>query len=83
VLENAIKFSTGTVEVVAHADGASVMVDVIDEGGSGAPGAGLGLAIARGFAGVNDCALSLEPRGGGTVARLTLPATRLPAGIGA
>jgi two-component system sensor histidine kinase KdpD len=83
LIENALKFSTGTVDIDARSVGASVVVDVIDQGGAGAPGAGLGLAIARGFAGVNDCALSVEPQGGGTVARLTLPATHLPAGIGA
>jgi two-component system, OmpR family, sensor histidine kinase KdpD len=83
LIENALKFSTSTVQIDAHSDGPSVVVEVIDQGGAGAPGAGLGLAIARGFAGVNGCTLSVEPHGGGTVARLTLPATRLPAGIGA
>jgi two-component system sensor histidine kinase KdpD len=85
LIENAIKFSTGTVEIVAHADADAdtVVAEVIDQGGAGAPGAGLGLAIARGFADVNRCALGVEPHGRGTVARLTLPATRLPAGIGA
>jgi two-component system, OmpR family, sensor histidine kinase KdpD len=83
LIENALKFSTGKVEIDARADGASVVVEVIDQGGAGAPGAGLGLAIARGFAGVNGCTLTIEPHGAGTVARLTLPATRLPAGIGA
>jgi two-component system sensor histidine kinase KdpD len=47
-----------------------------------APGAGLGLAIARGFADVNGGGLSLTPRiGGGTCARLVLRGRRLPAGI--
>jgi two-component system sensor histidine kinase KdpD len=83
VIENALKFSTGTVEITARTDGASVVVEVIDEGGAGSPGAGLGLAIARGFARVNECELSVAPRGRGTVALLAMPAARLPARIGA
>ena len=83
LIENALKFSTGTVEIDARAEGASVVVDVIDQGGAGrlAP-----VSVSRSRAAspsVNGCTLSIEPRGGGTVARLTLPATRLPAGIGA
>jgi signal transduction histidine kinase len=47
----------------------------------GASGAGLGLAIASGFAEVNGVELALEPReGGGTRARLTLAAESIPAG---
>jgi two-component system, OmpR family, sensor histidine kinase KdpD len=46
----------------------------------GASGAGLGLAIASGFAEVNGVDLALEPReGGGTCARLTLVAESVPA----
>ena len=59
------------------------MIEIVDEGGAGSPGAGLGLAIARGFAGVNDCTVVLEQRGAGSVARLTLPAPRLPMPVGA
>ena len=46
----------------------------------GASGAGLGLAIASGFAEVNGVQLALEAReGGGTCARLTLAAESVPA----
>jgi two-component system sensor histidine kinase KdpD len=45
-------------------------------------GSGLGLAIANGFVGVNGGALSLEVRpGGGTCARITLPAERVPEAV--
>ncbi len=82
VLENALKFSDQPVEVVARPRQSTIVVDVLDEGGTGSPGAGIGLAIARGFAAVNGCTLSVEARqAGGTLARLTLPATRLPEGV--
>lgn len=82
LIENALKFSAGRVEVIARASGATVIVDVIDEGGAGSPGAGLGLSIAHGFAEVNGCSVTVDGRAeGGTVARLTLPATQLPEGI--
>ena len=54
VIENAIKFSLGAVDISSRSEGSSVVIEVADEGGAGAPGAGLGLAIARGFAPVND-----------------------------
>src|SRR4051812_29860248 len=83
LIENAIKFSAGIVEISSRANGETVVVEIRDEGGTGSPGAGLGLAIARGFARVNDSTVDLEPWGPGTVARVTLPAAALPAGIGA
>jgi two-component system sensor histidine kinase KdpD len=83
LLDNALKFSTGRVLVDAHGEGEGlVVVEVSDEGGAGAPGAGLGLSIARGFAEVNGARVEIEPRAsGGTVARLVLPAGRVPAGV--
>jgi two-component system sensor histidine kinase KdpD len=81
LLDNALKFSRDTVEVVARADGETLVVDVHDRGGAGVPGAGIGLSIARGFAEVNGGTVELQQRaGGGTTARLVLPAVRLPAG---
>ncbi|HEY2327734.1 MAG TPA: DUF4118 domain-containing protein [Gaiellaceae bacterium] len=76
LVDNALKYSSGRVDVSAHADSGDVVVDVIDQGGAGvAPGAGLGLAIARGFAAVNGCEVTLEQRaGGGTRASLRVPA---------
>ena len=81
LIDNALKFSDDAVEVTARADGDTVVVDVEDRGGAGAPGAGLGLSIARGFAEVNGGSVELQSRdGGGMTARLVLPAERLPAG---
>jgi two-component system sensor histidine kinase KdpD len=81
LIDNALKFSRDTVEVVARADRDTLVVDVHDRGGAGAPGAGIGLSIARGFAEVNGGSVELKSRaGGGTTARLILPAERLPAG---
>ena len=52
-------------------------------GSVSAGGAGLGLAIARGFAAVNGGGVELVAReGGGTIARLTLPAEAIPARAG-
>ena len=75
VIDNALKYSVGDVEVLAHADGAGVHVDVLDEGGaSREPGLGLGLMIARGFAQANRATLdSLAREQGGTRVRLSLP----------
>ena len=58
----------------------SALLEPFTRGHAGsASGAGLGLAIARGFADVNGGQLALEPRaGGGTCARLTLAAERVP-----
>jgi len=80
VLDNALKYSTADVAVLAHTDGARVLVDVLDEGGATIrPGLGLGLTIAHGFAEANGGTLELLPReGGGTCARLSLPMQRVP-----
>jgi two-component system, OmpR family, sensor histidine kinase KdpD len=81
LIDNALKFSRDIVEVVARTEGDSLLVEVRDRGGAGAPGAGIGLSIARGFAEVNGGSVDLQPReGGGMTARLVLPAERLPAG---
>ena len=76
LVDNALKYSTGDVEVQAHAEDGSVLVEVLDRGGAEkTPGVGLGLAIARGFAAVNGSDVTLEPReGGGTRAVLRVPA---------
>ena len=80
LLENALKYSVADVDVVAHADGARVLLEVLDEGGgTPAPGLGLGLTIARGFAEANGATLELLARDrGGTCARLMLPMQRVP-----
>jgi two-component system sensor histidine kinase KdpD len=74
LIENALKFSRASVDIVARRDARSVVIEVLDRGGSGAPGAGIGLSIARGFAALNHASVDLEPRqGGGMTARLALP----------
>jgi len=74
LIDNALKFSRATVEIVARPDARSVVIEVLDRGGSGTPGAGLGLSIVRGFAALNHGSVDLEPRqGGGMTARLALP----------
>jgi two-component system sensor histidine kinase KdpD len=79
LIDNGLKFSRGTVEVSARAEGDTLVVDVDDRGGAAAPGAGIGLSIARGFAEVNSGSVELHPQtGGGMTARLVLPAERLP-----
>jgi two-component system sensor histidine kinase KdpD len=81
LIDNALKFSRDTVEVSARAEGDTLVVEVHDRGGASAPGAGIGLSIARGFAEANSGSVELQPRaGGGMTARLVLPAERLPAG---
>ena len=81
LIDNALKFSRDTVEVIARAEGDALVVEVHDQGGAGAPGAGIGLSIARGFAEVNGGTVDLRPRAdGGMTARLVLPSERLPAG---
>lgn len=76
LVDNALMYSTGDVEVQAHAVPGAVLVEVLDRGGAMMPsGAGLGLAIARGFAAVNGSDVTLESRdGGGTRAVLRVPA---------
>jgi two-component system sensor histidine kinase KdpD len=82
LIDNALKFSRDTVEVVASAAGDTLVVDVHDRGGADTPGAGIGLSIARGFAEVNGGSVELQPRpGGGMTARLVLPSGPLPAGV--
>jgi two-component system sensor histidine kinase KdpD len=74
LIENALKFSRAGVEIIARLGARSVVIEVLDLGGAGAPGAGIGLSIARGFAALNHGTVVLEPRpGGGTAARLDLP----------
>lgn len=89
LIENALKFSDEPVDLRAWADGGHVTLDVLDRGPgfdaspSSKHGLGLGLAIAHGFARVNDVGLELTPRrGGGTVARLTLAAGSVPVRVG-
>jgi len=76
LVDNALRYSTGDVEVRVRAEDGAVLVEVLDRGGAGAtPGVGLGLAIARGFAAANGSDVALEPRaGGGTRAVLRVPA---------
>ncbi|HET8585949.1 MAG TPA: histidine kinase dimerization/phospho-acceptor domain-containing protein, partial [Casimicrobiaceae bacterium] len=76
LVDNALKYSWGAVYVRAHAEDGDVVIEVLDGGGAGvAPGAGIGLAIARGFGAVNGCDVTLEPRAeGGMRAALTVPA---------
>ena len=89
LVENALKFSAGDVELRAREHAGRVVIDVLDRGPgmdrapSALGGLGLGLAIAQGFTVVNEGTLSLEAReGGGTRARLTLPAGRVPSEVG-
>jgi two-component system sensor histidine kinase KdpD len=74
LLENALKYSVADVDVLARPDAGGVLLEVLDAGGvTPAPGLGLGLAVARGFAEANGATLELLPRdGGGTCARLSL-----------
>jgi two-component system, OmpR family, sensor histidine kinase KdpD len=88
LLENALKFSTDDVELRAAERTGEVVIEVLDRGRGVAAeptagrGLGLGLAIARGFTEANGGSLELVPReGGGTTARVSLPAQRLPAGV--
>jgi two-component system, OmpR family, sensor histidine kinase KdpD len=81
LIDNALKFSHDTVEVIASSEDNTLLIDVHDRGGAGAPGAGIGLSIARGFAEVNSGSVELRPRaGGGMTARLVLPAEHVPVG---
>jgi two-component system sensor histidine kinase KdpD len=76
LVDNALKYSSGAVEVQARRDDGRVLLEVLDGGGGSttAAGMGLGLAIARGFAAANGCEVTVEPRlGGGTRAVLAVP----------
>jgi two-component system sensor histidine kinase KdpD len=91
LIENADRASPKGVPVELHAgvhplDRAQVRIEVLDRGpglpaettGDVAP-RGLGLEIARSLAAANGGSIGLAPReGGGTVARLDLPAALLP-----
>jgi two-component system sensor histidine kinase KdpD len=77
LVDNALKYSSGEVEVKARRDDGRIVLEVLDRGGGGgatATGMGFGLAIARGFAVANGCEVTLEPRpGGGSRAALAVP----------
>jgi two-component system sensor histidine kinase KdpD len=88
VIDNALKFSSADVEIHLTPTEDDLVVDVLDRGcgidadAGTLAGLGLGLEIARGFAGVNGGSLRLDPReGGGTCARFRLPARELPAAV--
>src|SRR6185312_2925811 len=76
LVDNALKYSRGSVEVQARRDDGWVLLEVLDRGGGAtAAGMGVGLAIARGFARANGCEVTLEARpGGGMRAALAVPA---------
>ncbi len=102
VLENALKFSAGQVQLVAARAQDEVVVRVLDDGpgltqdelgrifepfehgrrGETSRGAGLGLAIARGFTQANGGVLWAEPNaGGGAVFVLSLPSPTTKASV--
>jgi two-component system sensor histidine kinase KdpD len=63
-------------------DAAALLEPFVRGAGGSTGGSGLGLAIANGFVGVNCGTLSLAARpGGGTCARIMLPAERVPAAV--
>lgn len=63
-----------------RAEEAGALVEPFERGEEVVRGAGLGLAIAHGFAAANGGSLTLVPRdGGGTLARVVLPAESLAA----
>jgi len=64
------------------ADATALLEPFVRGSGGSTGGSGLGLAIANGFLAVNGGSLSLVARdGGGTCARVTLPAERVPAAV--
>jgi two-component system, OmpR family, sensor histidine kinase KdpD len=76
LLENALKFSAADVLLEAKRENGRVEIDVVDHGGgTGTPGLGLGLEIARGFVVANGGTLEVQPQqAGGTRARVAFPA---------
>jgi len=89
LIENALKFSPGAVELRAAEDRDGIVVEILDRGPGigGATGSrhglGLGLAIAHGFTAANNGTLHIgEREGGGAHVRLALPAERVPAIVG-
>jgi len=88
LVENAHRVSPAgaPLELAAHGANARVQLEVLDRG-PGVPAEtadvaqrGLGLEIARGLAAANGGSIALAPRaGGGTVARIDLPAAPMPA----
>ncbi len=94
LLENALKYSKGTVDLRAEAGGRDLVLRVLDRGpgldpdelerifepfqrGQGG-GAGLGLAIARGFAQANGGRLWAEASAEGSCFAFALPLAELP-----
>jgi len=84
LVENAHKFSPprAAIELVARKNGDGVRIEVLDRGPGMQPGiddaGGLGLGIARSLAAANGGSVVLVPReGGGTIARVDLPAAVL------
>src|SRR5207245_3951830 len=81
LLENALRFSEGSVRVSGRADDGEVVLEILDDGPGlsaadaervfqpfhhgPAGGSGLGLSIARGFAEANRARLWAEPRAAG------------------
>ena len=89
LVENAHRVSppSAPIELTARRDGERVSLEVLDRGPGLPPGVadadvaqrGLGLEIARSLAAANGGSVALVPRaGGGTVARIDLPAAPLP-----